>query len=195
MQDLSSEAFGQRLARLRSGEPEEVEWFVRQYEPYLRRAIRFRLSRTALKAIADSVDVCQSVLSGFLLRLSAGDYQIECEQHLKHLLISIANKKFLMLNRRESAAKRDRDQTVSLSHIPEVAAPQSENPASGVELKELMTEVRNRLNADELRLLELRRSGKSWREIAEEIHEEEPLLRQRLSRAIRRVAAELHLDY
>lgn len=123
MQDLSPDAFAQRLARLRSGEPDEVEWFVRQYEPYLRRAIRFRLSRTALKAIADSVDVCQSVLSSFLLRLSAGDYQIDGEKHLKHLLISIANKKFLMLNRRESAAKRDRDQTVSLSLIPEVASP------------------------------------------------------------------------
>jgi len=195
MQELSPDAFEKRLMRLRSGEPEEVEWFVRQYEPYIRRAVRFRLSRTALKAIADSVDVCQSVLSSFLLRLSAGDYQIECEQHLKHLLISIANKKFLMLNRRESAAKRDRDQTVSLSLMPEVASPVTENPASGVELLELMAEVRNRLSEKEMGLLELRRSGKSWREISVELQEEEALLRQRLSRAIRRVATELQLDY
>lgn len=58
-----------------------------------------------------------------------------------------------------------------------------------------MTEVRNRLNADELGLLEMRRSGKSWRDIAAEYQEEEALLRQRLSRAIRRVATELQLDY
>ena len=64
------------LARLRLGDDDAIRSFVSKYEPFIRRTLRFRIARASLQTAADSVDVCQSVLGGFLLRLAAGDYTI-----------------------------------------------------------------------------------------------------------------------
>ncbi len=102
------------LLRLRSGDERAVREFVEKFEPFIRRSLRFRLQKSSLRQAADSVDLCQSVICGFLIRLNAGDYEIRSEEDLRKLLVAIANKKFLMLKRRETAAKRDRRLTCSL---------------------------------------------------------------------------------
>ena len=110
----STSDFGDFLTRLRLGDDDAIRSFVSKYEPFIRRTLRFRIARASLQSAADSVDVCQSVLGGFLLRLAAGDYTLTSEDDLRRLLVAIANKKFLVLNRRETAAKRDHRHTQSL---------------------------------------------------------------------------------
>ncbi len=113
--------FFEYLGKLQHHDSDVVREFVERYEPYIRRTVRFRINRSSLQTAADSVDVCNSVLGSFLLRLAAGEYAIASEEDLHKLLMSIAKKKFLMLNRKESAAKRARSQTQSLSDLPELA--------------------------------------------------------------------------
>ncbi len=185
--------FEDQLRLLQAGDERAIEAFVAQYEPYIRRAIRFRIKDAALMAAADSVDVCQSVLGGFLLRLSAGDYVLHSEADLRGLLMSIAKKKFSMLRRRESAEKRDRAKTHSLENIPEVTG-HSQSPEAGLELTELAMRVQQRLTAHEWELLQKRRSGKSWNEIEDELKVSATVLKKRLSRAIHRVAVELGIE-
>jgi len=187
--------FEDRLRQLQLGEDRAVEAFVAEYEPYIRRAIRFRIKNAALMAAADSVDVCQSVLGGFLLRLSAGDYVLQSEDQLRALLLTIAKKKFSMLQRRESASKRARRRTWSLEDVPEIPNVVSQPAESNLELAELSNSVRMCLTDDEWQLLQLRKQGLSWNEIESQLHVDAVVLKKRLSRSLRRVAIQLGLDY
>ena len=189
----SSLNFDEQLRLLQAGDKLAIEAFVAQYEPYIRRAIRFRIKDAALMAAADSVDVCQSVLGGFLLKLSAGDYVLRSEADLRGLLMSIAKRKFAMLWRRESAEKRARGKTHSLESIPEVASP-SHSPESKLELQELASRVQQRLTEHEWLLLQKRRDGASWSEIEEQLKVSSTVLKKRLSRALHRVASELGIE-
>ncbi len=185
--------FQQHLLKLRSGNANAIAEFVAQYEPYIRRSLRFRIVRASLQSAADSADVCQSVLGSFLLRLSAGEYAIHTEEDLRKLLTTIANNKFLELSRHESAAKRDRSITESWSEKHELSTSHKQDPAEEIIFTEMQTHLARRLSSHELELLELRRAGKDWAEIAELLQEEQTALRKRYSRALNRVARELGL--
>ena len=200
-QSLASN-FADRLIRLRLGDDVEIEKFVAKYEPFIRRTVRFRIARTSLRPAADSVDVCQSVMIGFLMRLSAGEYELNSEEDLRKLLLAIANKKFLRLSRHEMAAKRCCAQTQSLSDLPELAA-RSEcgsvdsagnSPVSRLNTTELLKQLSLRMSLQEMELYRLRSLGNNWTRIGEQLGESPSILRKRLSRAIQRVAAELGLE-
>lgn len=181
------------LIQLRSGDERAIRLFLGKYEPYVRRSLRFRIARAALQSVADSVDVCQSVMGSFLLRLSVGEYELHSEEELRKLLVAIANKKFLMLQRREHAAKRDRRITVSLLDRMAVASDDTPVP-NQIASEDLFKEVCKRFTVHELELFRRRSVGESWESISEQLNENTVTLRQRLSRAIHRVAVELNLD-
>lgn len=144
---------------------------------------------------ADSVDVCQSVLGGFLLRLSAGDYVLQSEDQLRARLLTIAKKKFSMLQRQEIASKRARRRTWSLEDVPEIPNVVSQPAESNLELAELSSSVRMCLTDNEWQLLQLRKQGLSWNEIENQLHVGAVVLKKRLSRSLRRVSIQLGLDY
>lgn len=202
MDQSPASIFADRLIRLRSGDGAEIQQFVTKYEPFIRRALRFRIARASLSPAADSVDVCQSVLIGFLMRLSAGEYELHSEEDLRKLLAAIANKKFLRLNRHEMAAKRCRAQTQSLSDLPELAANSESFPGgsagnstvSRLNTTEWLRQLSRRMSNQEMELYRLRSQGNNWATIGEQLGETPSLLRKRLSRAIQRVATELGLE-
>jgi len=185
--------FQEHLHQLRSGNEYAIAEFVARYEPYIRRSLRFRIVRASLQSAADSADVCQSVLGSFLLRLSAGEYVLQTEDDLRKLLTTIANNKFLEFSRHELAAKRDRSITESWSERHEFATSHKQDPAEGIIFSEMQSHLAHRLSPQELELLQFRRSGKDWAEIAEQLQEDQTLLRKRYSRALNRVARELGL--
>lgn len=191
MSEDSASSFEEQVRLLRSGDNEAIGVFVEKYEPYIRRTIRFRLHRSELQPAADSVDVCQSVLGSVLLRLVAGEYELHNENDLRNLLLAVANKKFLMLARHESAGKRDRGRTKYLSDMPERAQTQAHDPSQPLICQELLAQIAARLSPHESKLLRLRRKGFSWSEIARQLEDDPTVLRQRLSRALRSVASEL----
>lgn len=189
------DSFAQHIALLRQGDPSAIEAFVEEYAPYLRRSLRFRIRGASLQSAADSVDICQSVLGGFLLRLAAGGYQVTSKEDLHRLLASIANKKFLMFQRREYAEKRSRKITFSINRVPEPPEPNQRGVGLELEMTEIWGKAGRLMNAEEWDLLQRRKEGQSWEEIAQKYNVSSLLLRKRLSRALRRVADELGLDY
>lgn len=186
--------FTEQLRRLRSGDAEAIDAFLAEYEQFIRRSLRFKIRRAALQSVADSVDVCQSVLGSFLLRLSAGEYELQSEEDLRKLLTTIAKRKFLGMARRESAEKRNRGRTVSLSEVADVVDSRIASPAQSLELRELRDAMELKLTPHEQTLVRLRNHGLSWEAIGCQLQEEPVVLRKRLSRAIRRVAFELGLE-
>jgi RNA polymerase sigma factor (sigma-70 family) len=186
--------FAKRLTALRAGESAAIDAFVQQYESYIRRTIRFRISSAALQPIVDSVDICQSVFGSFLLRLGAGQYEIESEEDLRKLLYTIAGRKFVSLRRHERSSKRDRSQTRSLNEISSLVDNQTDDPVNAASLRELQIKCYELLTDHEQTLLTLRQEGKSWDEIAAELHTDPIILRKRLSRAIDRIILDLGLE-
>lgn len=186
--------FQQMLSQVRAGNPAAISQFVSEYEPYIRRTVRFRLARSSLNPVADSVDVCQSVFGSFLVRLVAGEYELPTEEDLSKLLYSIANHKFLALQRHELAMRRDRRQTVSLNQCIEMVDERQATPERSLSLSEMLTEFECSLEEDERVLYLLRKQGYAWNEIATQLSKSPVVLRKRLSRAVKRVALELGID-
>jgi len=188
-----SEGFEDWLVKLRRGETTEVTEFVSIYEPYVRRALRFRLQRAALQSVADSMDVCQSVLGGFLIRLAAGDYEIASVEELRGLLVAIAQKKFLHLNRRETAAKRNHLRNTPMEQLHELPERAESDPAAIALIAEMFEQAESRLSPKLLEVFRMRRKGFKWDEIVEKTGGDSSVLRKQLSRAIQQISQELGL--
>lgn len=185
--------FDERIALLRAGDPGVIQQFVSDYEPFLRRALRAKLTKAALRHVADSNDLSQSVLGSFLIRIRNGEFQITEEKDLGRLLMTFAIRKFAALSRREYAGKRDRKRVRRIKSDSCLIDPAT-NPEVTVEKQELLEEVCRRLNASDLQLFELRQSGQSWDQISQMLDRDPALLRKQLSRALNRIAAELNED-
>src|SRR5437764_5832423 len=101
------EIAGDLMRRLRAGDGTAAAELVRRYEPEIRRAVRVRLTDPRLRRVLDSLDVCQSVLGNFFVRVAAGQLQLDRPENLLRLLVTMARNKVLDHARRQQAARRD----------------------------------------------------------------------------------------
>lgn len=193
MKEVSA-SFLDQLRSIRAGEPRAVELFVATYEPFIRRTIRHRLGRATLRSVADSLDVCQSVFGSFLIRMSAGEYELKSERDLQRLLVAITQNKFMALLRREMAKKRDRRITVPLDSVDDIEDYRQTNSERSASQVELLSAFEQSLSVEEHQLFMMRRQGLEWAVIAEELNENAIVLRKRLSRAVQRVTRELGIE-
>jgi RNA polymerase sigma-70 factor (ECF subfamily) len=191
MSDASS--FSDLVLRVRSGDADAATELVRRYEPAIRRVVRVRLGGR-MAALFDSMDVCQSVLGSFFLRVAAGQYQLQTQEDLLKLLATMARNKLAFQVRRQKAQKRDvgRDVTAGLStdQLPTTEP----TPSRHAEVRDLLGELDRRLTAEERQLVELRNQGHEWEEIAERLSGSAEALRKKHARALDRVAKELGLE-
>jgi RNA polymerase sigma factor (sigma-70 family) len=182
------------IRQIRAGDPQAAAELVRQYEPTIRMVVRRRLADPALRRLLDSMDVCQSVLASFFVRVASGQYDLERPEQLLKLLATMARNKVANAALKQRAARRDprRLAKASLEQL-ELIDPHS-GPCETVAGRELLQEFRRRLSAEERRLAEQRAQGRPWAEIAAEVGGSPDGLRMQLTRALDRVAHELGID-
>jgi RNA polymerase sigma-70 factor (ECF subfamily) len=187
--------FRDLLERVRAGDAQAAANLVRQFEPELRRAVRVRLTDPRLRRVLDTVDICQSVLANFFIRVRIGEFDLSQPEQLLHLLLTMAKNKVLDKARRQQAGKRDQRRVEA---NPEVAlddvAGREPEPGRVVELKDLLAEVRRLLDNEERYLADQRALGREWPEIAAEMGAQPDALRKKLTRALDRVTARLGLE-
>jgi RNA polymerase sigma-70 factor (ECF subfamily) len=182
--------------RLRNGDEQAAAELFRRYEPAIRRRVRvwLRLQDPRLRRVFDSTDVCQSVLASFFVRAAAGQYDLSEPEQLIALLFRMARHKLAHQVARQHAGRRDvrRDEGGGGEDVeaPDPAA----SPSSQVAGRELLSEVRRRLDAEERQLAELRAGGRGWADIASELGGTAEGRRKQLARALNRVAQQLGLD-
>src|SRR5437763_6174216 len=99
--------FPELLLMLRAGNDAAVREFVATYEPFIRRSLRRRMARTQRHAVADSDDLCQSVLGSFLIRVAAGEYELAEPGDLERVLLTMIRNKVAALARGEAAQLRN----------------------------------------------------------------------------------------
>src|ERR1043165_1849499 len=100
-------SFRNLLHRVRTGDADAAAELVREYEPYIRRAVRLNLRDNRLRRVFDSMDICQSVLASFFTRAALGQYDLEQPDQLIKLLTSIARHKLTNQVHQQRAGRRD----------------------------------------------------------------------------------------
>jgi RNA polymerase sigma-70 factor (ECF subfamily) len=187
------EDFRDLVARVRAGDEPAAAELVRRYEPAIRRAVRIRLRGLHLRRLFDSLDISQSVLKNFFVRVAAGQYEIATSEELLKLLTTMARNKLVSHARQQRALRRDHRRDAGSADEHNIAAPDA-SPSFLPTLRDLLQEARRRLAPDERQLIELREQGREWTEIAAELGGSPEALRKKLTRAVERVAKSLGLD-
>jgi RNA polymerase sigma-70 factor (ECF subfamily) len=185
--------FQDLIRRIRAGDSEAAEELVQRYGPTIRRVARVRLADTRLQRLFDSTDICQLVFGSFFVRAALGQYDLDTPEQLLRLLVTMSRKKVADQARCAGAARRDYRRTQEVSHEDRFVNPAS-SPSDQVAARELLTEVRKRLSAEERQLAEDRAAGRDWAQIATDRGRSPEALRKQLRRAIDRVADELGLE-
>ncbi len=190
---MGTEEFRLLLRQVRAGDADAATRLVREYEPAIRRYVRVHLTDARLRQVLDTMDVCQSVLANFFVRVVAGQFDLEQPEQLLKLLATMARNRLLNHARDQRAACRDQRREVSGDTIEQAPGPGA-SPSSIVAGKELLEVVQQHLAPRERELLQRRLEGKEWAEIAEELGGSAEALRKTLSRAMERVTRLLGLD-
>src|SRR5947209_12099294 len=190
----SDSAFCALMRRVRAGDGEAAAELVRRFEPNVRRVIRLRLTDPRLCRLLDSVDVCQSVLANFFVRVAAGQFDLETPEQLLKLLATMARNKLLNLVEKHHADRRDARRVEAADEAIAALADVQETPSTIVAGQELLEQARRLMSDEERHLAEQRALGREWADIAAEVKGSPEALRKKLSRAVDRVASQLGLE-
>jgi DNA-directed RNA polymerase specialized sigma24 family protein len=184
-------SFRELIRRVRARDDQAAADLVRWFAGPLHLVVRHRLTDPALRRRLDTADVCQTVLASFFERAAQGRFLLDRPEDLRRLLATMARHEVTNQRRKQGAGRRDR---VEAPGDGEPAAPGSD-PSDIVADRELLGESWRRLSAEERQLAELRADGRSWAEVAAAVGGNADALRMQLARALRRVAAELGLEF
>jgi RNA polymerase sigma factor (sigma-70 family) len=185
--------FHELIDRARRGDQTAATLLVRQVQPELERFVQGQLSQQRLSALLDPADISQTVLYRFFLGLTNGRFQLAEREQLTKLVLTMARNQILDEIRKHRTQRRDlRRQTADggdtvLGGVPD-PSPTPSRTAAG---RELIQEMYRRLTDDERDLVEARRVGQQWAEIAASQGGNAEALRKKLSRAMGRVTKEL----
>jgi RNA polymerase sigma-70 factor (ECF subfamily) len=187
-------AFDEFIRRIRAGDADAARELVRQYEPAVRLEIRVRLRDPRLRRSFDSLDVCQSVMASFFVRVAAGQYEFQEPRDLVRLLVVMARKKLAFHTRKERALRRD-NRRLEAAPTPIIEQARVGNsPSEQVAANELLAALRQRLNDEERQIADRRGRGESWADIARALGGTAEARRKQFDRAVDRVSRQLGLE-
>jgi RNA polymerase sigma factor (sigma-70 family) len=190
---LPEPSFDELIRRVGDGDEQAAARLVRDFEPVIRRVLRARFRSASARREFDSMDICQSVLANFFVRVTAGQYDLKEPDDLTKLLVTMSRNKLAEKMRRQHRLRRDSRRTVGGIEELDLAG-RDASPSSVVAGKELLEQARQRLSDEERQLVELRGQGSSWEEVAATLGGTSGARRNQLARALDRVAVELQID-
>jgi RNA polymerase sigma factor (sigma-70 family) len=191
---LDETTFTAFIKRIRSGDDQATAELVGRYEPEIRREARLRLRDPRLRRDVDSMDICQSVLASFFVRAAAGQYELDRPEQLLRLLMTMVRNKVVYQVRRQRRQRRDNRRLDEPWQEKLDTIASGASPTEVVAEREILQMVRERLNAEECEIADLRGLGREWTEVAAHMGGTAEGRRKQLTRAIKRVVEELGLD-
>jgi RNA polymerase sigma factor (sigma-70 family) len=177
------------IDRVRAGDQNAASILVHQYEPEIRRFIRFRMTSTSVRRFVDSLDICQSVLARFFRSLDNNDFELSDPKQLQALLMQIAQNRIYDVVAWQHARKRDSRKLEKHGDDLLTRLESSSTPAERlVEMQELVDQIYLHCNGEDRDLIERRMNGAEWKELAEYTGASQDAVRKRVSRALERAA-------
>lgn len=182
----------QLIERIRAGDSEAAAELVRRYEPEIRRVVHYRLRDPRLRRVFDSMDICQSVMGNFFAYASDHPLDVSRPEQLLGLLATMTRNKLRDVARHQTRARRDyRREAHDNAALAEMVPGHDPTPSETVGTRELLSQVRYQLNADDLYLAEQRAEGREWSDLAVEFGSTPEALRKRLARAFNEISTKM----
>lgn len=192
---LEEADFRDLIQKVRAGDERAAADLIQHYEPEIRRIARVRLSGSHMGRLLDSMDICQSVMANFFVRVAGGQFDLDSPQQMLKLLVTMACNKVTDQARRQKAQRRSEQKARNVEpEVMNAVADQAQSPSQVAEQRELLQAARAQLTPEELFLVEERSQGKEWAEIAAATGDSPEALRKRLARALDRVGKKLGLE-
>jgi RNA polymerase sigma factor (sigma-70 family) len=138
---MSADPLDDLIERLNKGDISAAERALVAYEPYLRMAVRRRLSG-ALRAKLDSMDIVQSVWADVLSGFRDAGWQFADRSHFRAFLVKVARNRLIDRRRqldRAIQSERPLDETTA-EELPKALDPRPSEVAQGNELWKRMLE-------------------------------------------------------
>ena len=164
---------------------------VRDYEPEIRRFIRFRMKSSSVRRFVDSLDICQSVLARFFRSLDLDEFDISEPGQLRALLRQIAQHRIYDAVALQHAKKRDAGRMErGGEELLAVLQESTDRVKRIVEMQELVERIYALCSGADPSHIERRMSGADWSDLAESVGVTEEAVRKRVERASERAAVE-----
>lgn len=184
-------AFSPLWERARRGEPDAVAELLRRYEAEVRLMVRARLPR-ALRGQFDSLDFVQSVWASLFAGGSC-DEAFEDADRFRRFVAGVARNKVYETYRRRTTRKYDiaREETLYVrrrggEQARDVAAPDP-TPSQVVQADDRLEQLTAGCDATEVTIVELRREGLTFDEIARRVGVSDRTARRVIDDARRRL--------
>jgi RNA polymerase sigma-70 factor (ECF subfamily) len=161
---MSTDPLNELIERLNQGDIAAAERAFLAYEPYLRMAVRRRLSGP-LRAKLDSLDIVQSVWADVLVGFRDAEWRFSDASHLRAFLVKVARNRLIDRRRQHHCAiERERAMAeTAAEQLPNAREPRPSEIAQGNELWKQMLE---QCSPSHREIVILRRRGMLLAEIA-----------------------------
>jgi RNA polymerase sigma-70 factor (ECF subfamily) len=186
--------FAELVRRVRAGDAAAAEEIVRDFESAVRVAVRTRLLDPALRRQFDSMDICQSVLASFFVRVAAGQYDLRHPAQLVALLTKMAHNKLAWHARHSLQQRRDVRRTPHSMDATASVASGAASPVRQALGRELLEQVWQHMGEELREVASLRLNGKSWSEIAATVGGTSESRRKQYQREMDRIARLVGVD-
>jgi RNA polymerase sigma factor (sigma-70 family) len=174
------------IERLNRGDMSAAERAFLAYEPYLRMAVRRRLSGP-LRTKLDSMDIVQSVWADVLSGFRDAALQFTDRSHLRAFLVKVARNR-LIDRRRQHTRAIERERPLAETAPDELPRAHEPRPSEIAQGNELWKEMQEQCSPAHREILVLRRQGLLLTEIAERTGLHEGSIRRILYDLARRLA-------
>ena len=178
--------FQDLLDRLQDGDVTAAEELVDQYGPHICRAIRRRFRSRKMRILYSTEDCLQSVWQSVFAQMERIS-QLESPEHLMRYLTRIACNKLIDQDRHLRAQRNDIDRECALANSQTAdrhrLVDPGPSPSAQVAVQDEWDQKTQGLSSDKRTILELRISGHTSEEIAEQT--------SRSGRAVRRMLSQL----
>lgn len=188
------EEFENLISRVRAGDADATASLVRQFESDVRVAVRTRLFDSGLRRHFDSMDICQSVLASFFIRMAAGQFDLQSPSQLVALLTKMARNKLAWRARYHHRQRRNVRQTGSLSDDGVQLSSTVDDPSQQAQARELLDRAWQLMDVDLRSIASRRLEGQTWARIAAEMGGTVAARKKQFARGLDEVARRLGID-
>jgi RNA polymerase sigma-70 factor (ECF subfamily) len=186
--------FENLIRRVRKGDADAAAELVREFESAVRAAVRARLFDPELRRQFDSVDICQSVLASFFVRMAAGQFALERPSQLVALLTKMAQNKLAWHVRHNRQQRRDMRRTeANTDDVLELTSGEAD-PARQVQAKDLLERTWQTMDVELREIASRRLEGQSWAQIAAGMGGTVGARKKQFARGIDEIARQLGID-
>jgi RNA polymerase sigma-70 factor (ECF subfamily) len=186
--------FASLIARVRAGDAAAAEEIVRSFESAVRVAVRTRLLDPALRREFDSMDICQSVLASFFVRVAAGQYDLQHPAQLVALLTKMAHNKLAWHARHSSQQRRDIRRKVQSNDLAVGIASSAAGPVRTALARELLDQVWQQMDGELRQMATHRLNGMEWDDIGAALGGSGEARRKQYQRGLDRITRLLGVD-